>query len=210
MTRSLDRVLLVDLAGVAAVWHPERRTDALAELADLPYDTVEARVFDSGFDEACDHGRYDLAETVHQLGEMLGLGDRPRLHADLRAAWARCVSPDPEVLAVVAEADAPTSLFTNNGALLEDAVSHDHPDIAATFDRLLFSWRLGAAKPDPAAYAAVTDALGIAPRSVFFADDSEPNVDGARAAGWTAHHFTTVDALRLDLAESGYLEEPHP
>ncbi|MGI8754419.1 MAG: HAD family hydrolase [Acidimicrobiales bacterium] len=207
MTQTLDRVLVVDLAGVVAVWHPERRTAALAELSGLPYDTVDAIVFGSGFDEACDHGRHDLAETVVELASILSIEDHPNLHAELRAAWAQCVSPDPPMLALVAEADAPTSLFTNNGALLEDAVIHDHPEVGATFDRLLFSWRLGTTKPDPAAYAAVTDALRVEPGAVFFVDDSPPNVAGAREAGWLAHHFESLDGLRLDLAENGYLDQ---
>lgn len=207
MTQTLDRVLVVDLAGVVAAWHPERRTEALADLSGLPYDTVDALVFGSGFDEACDHGRHDLAETVAELAFILSIDDHPDLHAELRAAWAQCVTPDPVMLALVADADAPTSLFTNNGALLEDALGHDHPEVGATFDRLLFSWRLGATKPDPAAYAAVTDALRVEPGAVFFVDDSGPNVAGAREAGWLAHHFESLDGLRLDLAENSYLDQ---
>ncbi len=29
----------------------------------------------------------------------------------------------------------------------------------------------------------------------FLADDTQANVAGARAAGWTAHHFLTVDGV---------------
>jgi 2-haloacid dehalogenase len=41
------------------------------------------------------------------------------------------------------------------------------------------------------------------PASSIFIDDSLPNVDGAKAAGWQAVHFTGAEKLRADLATYG-------
>jgi putative hydrolase of the HAD superfamily len=54
------------------------------------------------------------------------------------------------------------------------------------FDALVSSGATGVAKPDPRAYALVTEALGLAPQACLFVDDLPENVAGARAAGLRA------------------------
>ncbi len=46
---------------------------------------------------------------------------------------------------------------------------------------------VGAYKPDPAAYHAVTRALSLAPQNCLFFDDREEHVEGARAVGMSAY-----------------------
>jgi 2-haloacid dehalogenase len=58
-------------------------------------------------------------------------------------------------------------------------------------------------KPDVAIYEAHAKSFGLDPASTIFIDDSLANVEGARAAGWKAVHFTGADKLRADLATFG-------
>lgn len=53
--------------------------------------------------------------------------------------------------------------------------------VDATYTRIL--------KPDPRAYALVTEALGLPARACVFVDDQQRNVDGGRAAGMRTVHF---------------------
>ena len=53
------------------------------------------------------------------------------------------------------------------------------------FDRVLVSDRIGAAKPDPAAFAPLLEG-GRDPESILFLDDKECNVRAARALGMRA------------------------
>ena len=57
--------------------------------------------------------------------------------------------------------------------------------IDATYTRIL--------KPDPRAYQACLDALGLAAASCVFVDDQKKNVDGARALGIPTVHFDVTD-----------------
>jgi putative hydrolase of the HAD superfamily len=183
---------VVDLGGVVARWLPDRRLHELSALSGLPPATIDQLVFTSGFDDAGERGRFDEGEFVEELARLLGLGDRPDVEVALRAAWARAYEVDARVLRLVERAPAPTALFTNNGPLLEAALAAELADIDAAFDRCLLSWRLGAAKPEPAAFELVAAALEVEPGAVLFIDDSEANVDAATAAGWQAHRYTTV------------------
>lgn len=195
-------VLVLDLGGVAARWLPDRRLQALAELSGLPPATIDQLVFESGFEDAGERGRFTEQEYVTALLGLLGLPTEKT--DDLRAAWARAYEPDARVLRVVERAPARTALFTNNGPLVEAALAHELSSIDAAFDRCLFAWRLGIGKPEPEAFGLVSTELGVEPQQVLFFDDSQDNVDGALAAGWQAHRFTTVlDLQHLVLRSFG-------
>ncbi len=193
-------VLVVDLGGVAGRWLPDRRLLALADLANLGPGAIDGQVFESGFDDAGERGRFDLPTFTAHLAGLLGLPADDATAAALTAAWAAAYEPDPAVLALVAEAACPTALLTNNGPLLEAGLATDLAPVAAAFDHLLFSWRLGVTKPDPAAFAAATEALGVAPADVLFVDDDPANVVAARSFGWSAHQFRDAPTLRAALA----------
>jgi 2-haloacid dehalogenase len=45
--------------------------------------------------------------------------------------------------------------------------------------------------------------FGLTPEASIFIDDSYPNVEGARAAGWHAVHFTDPETLRKALRDHG-------
>ena len=65
------------------------------------------------------------------------------------------------------------------------------------------SGRVKLLKPDPRIYETHTQTFGLEPAATLFIDDSVKNVDGARACGWQAVHFTDADRLRGDLAGLG-------
>lgn len=59
-------------------------------------------------------------------------------------------------------------------------------------------------KPDPAIYGLLLDRNGLNAQSCVFIDDSPKNVDGARAVGMQAVHFTDAPALATDLRALGF------
>lgn len=58
-------------------------------------------------------------------------------------------------------------------------------------------------KPDRAIYELHAESFGLEPAATLFIDDSPKNVDGAKAAGWQAVHFTGAERLATDLRELG-------
>lgn len=60
-------------------------------------------------------------------------------------------------------------------------------------DHVAFSGRIGAAKPDPAAFRHCVVAMRAAPADFLFVDDREENVRAARAVGLNGHVFTDRD-----------------
>ncbi|EHS48918.1 HAD-superfamily hydrolase, subfamily IA, variant 3 [Rhizobium sp. PDO1-076] len=65
------------------------------------------------------------------------------------------------------------------------------------------SGEIGLIKPDVAIYDKHARDFGLDPAQTIFIDDSYANVEGARAAGWQAVHFTGADQLKNDLSSHG-------
>jgi putative hydrolase of the HAD superfamily len=61
------------------------------------------------------------------------------------------------------------------------------------FDTSCYSYLLGVAKPDPAFFAEAARRIGAEPAEILFVDDVLANVEGARAAGLAAVHWTVDD-----------------
>lgn len=196
---TVPSVLVLDLGGVVGRWLPDRRLHRLAQLSGQSVAVVDQLVFESGFEEASERGRFDHETFVAELAGLLGLVPGPTTDTALRSAWALAWEPDPAVMRIVTSSPLRTALFTNNGPLVEAALATELAPVGAAFDELLLSWRLGVAKPETEAFALATERLGVAPSDVWFADDSEANVAAARAFGWHAHRYTTALDLQVAL-----------
>jgi len=66
---------------------------------------------------------------------------------------------------------------------------YDEEDLAGLVDAVLLSERLGVRKPEPAAYLAAADALGVEPSRCVFVDDLRRNTTAASALGMSAFQY---------------------
>lgn len=71
------------------------------------------------------------------------------------------------------------------------------------FEAIHYAADLGCKKPEAAFFHAVTARTGFAPEDLLLIDDSVGNIDGARACGWGAIHWTGERRLADLLAEAG-------
>ncbi|TIW12480.1 MAG: HAD family phosphatase [Mesorhizobium sp.] len=62
---------------------------------------------------------------------------------------------------------------------------------------------IGLIKPDRAIYDHHVVSFGLDPSASLFIDDSQRNVEGAKAAGWQALLFTNAPTLKADLERLG-------
>jgi putative hydrolase of the HAD superfamily len=137
---------------------------------------------------------YDRGDvTATEYWELVG--HPPLVEADV-ASWSRV---DDEMVALLGSLHAAGRRI----ALLSN-IPEDH---ARNFERTYpwldlfevrgFSCRIGAAKPEPAAFEWCRDALGGG--EILFVDDRLENVRAAERVGMRGHHFTGIDGLRAVL-----------
>lgn len=70
---------------------------------------------------------------------------------------------------------------------------------------IVVSGEVGLAKPDLEIFRLTIDRFALDPARTVFVDDSPRNVEAARSVGLHAVHFTSAEALRLELVRLGLL-----
>ena len=76
------------------------------------------------------------------------------------------------------------------------------PSLSVAADELFCSGELGFDKPQVDFYRKIEALLGIVPSQIIFFDDSQANVDAAKAAGWHAFFYHDVVRTREQIEES--------
>ncbi|MGH8990750.1 MAG: HAD-IA family hydrolase [Acidimicrobiia bacterium] len=102
----------------------------------------------------------------------------------------------PEMVALVDEAAAAgvrTAMLSNDLTTFHGAGWVDKVPFFARIGPFFDAASLGARKPDPVAYTAAVDRLGLAAGAVLFVDDLAENVIGASTAGLPALLFDITD-----------------
>jgi HAD superfamily hydrolase (TIGR01509 family) len=79
--------------------------------------------------------------------------------------------------------------------------------ILRRFRGITVSGRVRMLKPDLAIYRHHALTFGLEPSATLFFDDNAKNVEGARAAGWSAEIFVSPEKMREDLGRYGVMIE---
>jgi len=86
-------------------------------------------------------------------------------------------------------------MLSNNAPELCDAVRGD-PRLRR-IEHFIFSNEIGVRKPDPAAFAALSAALGVPPQQTVFIDDNTDNIEAALSLGFHALWLDTMPSFRV-------------
>jgi len=132
-------------------------------------------------------GHIDLTAALSAFLTERGITSTPD---DLFAVW-QGTRPLPGVLDLIDRARAAgyrVYLATNQqpvrGLFIQENLGY-----ARHFDGEFYSFEMGVAKPDPAYFTHICEALDLEPSRAFFVDDLAANVEGARRAGLHAGHL---------------------
>jgi putative hydrolase of the HAD superfamily len=192
------RALLVDYGGVISRPQPAEAVAEMAAIAGLEVPLFIERYWQHRVP-------YDLGQDSREYWSAV-LGAEPARDGSLErlirldvASWCSLNAGTLEVLNAAHRDGIALSLLSNAPHELADALD-DHRALAL-FDHLLFSARLGAVKPDAAAFEGALEAISCDPGQVLFIDDRPANVEGAIACGLQAIVFVSAEQLRAALLE---------
>lgn len=94
-----------------------------------------------------------------------------------------------QAIRIAHEAGVRLAILSNELDLFYGADFRKRLPLLSLFEVVVDATYTGILKPDPRAYAAVTDALSLPDEACVFVDDQRRNIDGAAAAGMRTVHF---------------------
>ncbi len=189
--------------GVLCDYDFEKRMALLERDLGVPGAAIRARIFDSGFEDEADLGKYSSDDYVAGISERLGV---PVTTDAWIAARRAAMTPDPAMLDLARSLGArvETAMLTNNGRLLAERIGDVFPEVLDVFgERTFFSAVIGMGKEHTPTFPAFARKMGWDLDGMLFVDDSARYIAAARDAGVRAHHFKGIDGLRAELAKGG-------
>jgi putative hydrolase of the HAD superfamily len=197
--------LVFDFGAVVFHWQPlqllQRTLPARAPDA-AAAERLAATIF-QGFRIGSDWSAFDLGRVdAGRLAERIARRSGCLAASEVRAvidAVAPALVADPPTLALLQRLKAAghrLHFLSNMPAPYARYLERHNADVYACFETGLYSSQIGLMKPDAACYAHAAGRFGFGARQAppLFVDDSQPNVDAARAIGWDA--FVYRDAAQ--------------
>ncbi|MCT4610471.1 MAG: HAD family phosphatase [Pelagimonas sp.] len=196
-------VVVFDIGGVLVDWQPHLAwSDEFASQA-------EAEAFMQRSDFIARNLRGDAGERFSDMALELDDPEDQRRFAAYVANFAQTVRhavPGTwELVDRLKQRGVPIHGITNWSAETWPEGLKSHPRLGEIFGTLVISGVEKIIKPDARIFEMLCARAGVLPADCVFIDDSLKNVEGARAAGMDAIHFTSADALEQALQERGLL-----
>jgi putative hydrolase of the HAD superfamily len=185
-------IVSVDFTRMLAKW---------AGLCGRGPEEVRATVWASGLAQRYETGRLDDVEFYQAVTALLGVS---LSYEEFAADWGDVFGPPllgDEFIAPLAERYPLWALSDTCPAHVARLWPGYGP--LRYFRGGVFSYQVGAMKPDAAMFRAVTERAGVAPEHCFYTDDRQANVESARACGLNAVRYETPAQLAQDLRAQG-------
>jgi HAD superfamily hydrolase (TIGR01509 family) len=188
------RGLILDFGGVVTTdFHAA--LSAFCTREGLPPDAVSRALRDTRAGRralaAAECGRISQWQLEITLAGLIGAD-----HRDLLARALADLRPRGPVLDLVARVRArgiPAAVLSNSLGRGGNDLYRGY-DLDRRFDAVVISDHVGLRKPDPAIYRLAAATIGVPAASCVFADDTEANLDPARALGMAVVLFTGTAA----------------
>lgn len=197
--------VIFDMDDVLCRYNFEARLDAIARLTGKSPQAVNEAIWESGFDEDGDRGRYSAEEYLAEFNRRL---DASVTEQEWLAARAESIEPNEAVLDMARRISSrmTATLLTNNGPVFKRGMAHAFPQLLDIFgERAFCAYEFGGAKPEPEVFENLASKLELRPETLFFIDDTREYIAGAASVGLKTHHFSDAQRLEADLGERGLL-----
>ncbi len=197
------RAAVFDLGAVLIDWNPRHLYRKLFD--DEPaMERFLSEIYTLEWNAQMDAGR-PFAEAIEEL--ILHHPSEADLIRAVRERWAEMLhGPFDEVVAIVRElrsAGVPVYALSNWSAETFPLARECCPFLEE-LDGILISGEVGLIKPDPQIFRVFLERFELKPADIVFVDDSQANVDAARALGIESVRFESAEQTRRELKRLGF------
>ena len=198
------KFIYFDLGNVLLFFDHRRAAEQMGRVAGISTDAVWRALAKDNTICRVESGEMTDREFYERFCD--ATGTRPDF-AELQRAGSDIFWLNWQIVPLVAQLDAagyPLGILSNTSqSHWEFICGGQYGLLPGAFRTAVLSYEARSSKPDPGIYQAAIARAGVAPGEIFFMDDREENVAGARAAGLDAVLFTSVRQLAADLRARG-------
>ncbi len=192
--------ILLDLDGVIRHFDPDH-VSGVERRHDLPPGSLVTAAFEPELLNQTITGRITRGQWIDQVGLAVSCPAAAEEWLANRGGAERG-EIDWEMIKLVDQlrTSGITVAVLTNGT---DTIPEEVEDLGLTqhFDGIFNSAQIGFAKPDQRAFESVCRSLDVRPETVFFTDDSESKLAGAKEIGMTTRTFIDLSTFRQHLIE---------
>lgn len=198
------RFIYFDLGNVLLDFDRMTACRQIGELTGLAPRRVDEVIYDAALQQRYESGAIDSRQFYDEFCRTTGTA--PDFEA-LKRAGSDIFTLNSFTGALVAQlflAGLPLGILSNTCEAHWEHVSDGRfMLINRAFRVLALSYRMKAAKPTRQAYLKAAELADTPPEKIFFIDDRQENVAGAREAGMQSELFTTAGNLAIELRRRG-------
>jgi len=198
------KFIYFDMGKVLLRFDRDRQYRQMAEVAGVTPEKVHDAIMDSGLNDLYESGRINSDEFFSQFCESTGA------RCDFERLWragSDIFWPNRSIIPLVANL---SSAGFRLGIMSNTSPSHwkwicrqGFCIVPAFFEHVVLSYDVGAMKPNDAMFAAAAVQAQVKADEIFFVDDLDENVRGAKEFGMDAVVYSTTLALASDLRQRG-------
>ncbi len=188
---------LFDLGGVIIDIDSKRTIDGFVKLGFKGIGDHITQSHHEGLFKQLERGEIDEDTFINKVKALI---DTPVETNEITSAWNQMVGSIPAERAEIIEklkAEFPVYLLSNtNGIHLRhcDEMTEGQT-IKELFNEVFYSYQLGCSKPEASAFQKVIDQTGLKPETTLFLDDSQVNLDAAKALGFQTKLITEEEDM---------------
>ncbi|MEM7454677.1 MAG: HAD family phosphatase [Planctomycetota bacterium] len=195
--------IFFDLGNVITFFDRDLAFNQIAEISGASADRVRAVLMDDGLQNRYETGEVSSQEFFDEFCSATGTS--PEM-SELLFAGSNMFSLNFRIVPLLAQLRAvgyPIGILSNTCPAHWDYVCERFTMVGRAFSTTVLSFESRSMKPDGGIYKDAIEAAGCQPEKIFFTDDLQANVDGAKDAGIDAVLFESASALCIELQKRG-------
>lgn len=191
--------LFFDLGNVILPFDHEIGATRIADSITAHPDQVIKWIFESGLQQSFETGEVNRQEFCNRFSELSDTNLSPEF---LLHSISDIFSLNRKLIPLIGQLKAvnfPIGILSNTCVSHWEFALLRFPILRQLFSDFVLSYEIGAMKPDALIYERALAVAAVEPKKCLFVDDRLDNVAGARAMGWEAVVYHSVEQLALEL-----------
>ena len=195
-----EKIVVFDLGKVLVDFDYSIAARKIAARSTMPLDDINRFIGDSDLTVKYELGVVTRREFFEQTRQAIGFHGTLEEFGEFFADIFTEIPPMIEIHAELRRRGVPTYIFSNTDDLAVEHIRRNFP-FFRDFDGYIFSYEVGAMKPEPKIYEALEKLAGRHGADILYIDDRPENVAAGAARGWRTILHETPEKTRMALEQ---------